>query len=292
MRNFLKNLVATFVCLSGIPILIRERVCRHRVAILLYHDPQPTIFAKHVAYLSRHYTLISLDTLVSAIHREDFSQIPPKSVVITIDDGHADNFELLPIFKQHQIRPTLYVCTQIVNTYRHFWFKIEGQSKAEKEKLKRLLNAERLAHLKRTDDFEPEIAFPDRQALNTAEIREMTESVDFQPHTQFHSILSQCTEAESKQEILESKTDLETLLGIECIHFSYPNGDYTEREIEIVKAGGFRSARTTEIGWNTLDTSPYQLKAIPITDDAGLTLFRAELTTIPQRLSRWLTSFR
>ena len=290
MRNFLKNLVAAFVCLSGMPILIREWVCRNRVAILLYHDPKPTIFAKHIAYLSRHYTLISLDTLVSAIHREDFTQIPPKSVVITIDDGHAGNFQLLPIFKQYQIRPTLYVCTQIINTHRHFWFKIEGQSKAEKERLKRLPNAERLANLKNTTDFEPEKTYPDRQALNRAEIKEMAERIDFQPHTQFHPILPRCTETECQQEILGSKTDLETLLNVECSHFSYPNGDYTDREIEIVKKGRFRSARTTDIGWNTQSTTPYQLKAIPIADDAGLNLFRAELTTIPQRLSGLVNS--
>ena len=290
MRNFLKNLIATFVCLSGVPLLVREWICKDRVAILMYHDPKPTAFAKHIAYLSRHYTFISLDTLVSSIHRKDFPQIPPKSVVITIDDGHAGNFELLPIFKQYHIRPTLYVCTQVVNTHRHFWFKIDGQSKAKKERLKRLSNAERLAHLKRTAEFEPDKSYPDRQALNIAEMKQMAESVDFQPHTRFHPILPRCTDAECEREILGCKSDLESLLGVECLHFSYPNGDYTEREIQIMKAGGFRSARTTEIGWNTLDTQPYRLKAIPITDDAGLTRFRAELTTIPQRLSRWVTS--
>ena len=290
MRNFLKIVVATFISLLGMPLIIREWVCRHRVAILLYHDPQPTVFDKHIAYLSRHYTVIPLDTLVTAIHRHDFSQMPPKSVVITIDDGHADNTALLPIFKQYGIRPTLYVCTQIVGTHRHFWFKIIGQSKAEKEQLKRMPNTERLASLKETTDFEPEKMYPERQALNMAEMKEMAAHVDFQPHTQFHPMLPRCTDPECQQEILGSKTDLETLLGIECSHFSYPNGDYTEREVEIVKAGGFRSARTTDLGWNTLDTSPYQLKAIPITDDARLTLFRAELTTIPQRLSRWVLS--
>ena len=166
MRNFLKNVMAAFVCLSGMPLLIREWVCRNRVTILLYHDPKPTVFAKHIAYLSRHYTVISLDTLVAAVHRKDFSQIRPKSVVITIDDGHAGNIELLPLFKEYHIRPTLYVCTQIIDTHRHFWFKIEGQSKGEKERLKRLSNVERLVHLKGTVDFEPEKVYSDRQALN------------------------------------------------------------------------------------------------------------------------------
>ena len=285
--NFVKNAVSTVLCLLGIPFIVREWLCRNRVAILMYHDVSPDVFAKHIAYLSRHYQIISLDTLVSAIYNKDFSEIPLKSAVITIDDGHAENYALLPIFKQHKIRPTIYVCTQIINTHRHFWFKIAKLSKKEKELLKKLPNAERLTHLKQAANFEGEKEYQDRQALNIDEITEMTQSVDFQPHTQFHPILPQCSEIECKQEILGSKTDLEKILGIECRHFSYPNGDYTEREIEIVKAGGFRSARTTDIGWNSIDTSPYQLKVIPISDDAGLIRFRAELTTIPQRLSRW-----
>ncbi len=288
--KILKNIVAALICLSGVHILIREWVCRNQVAILMYHDPKPTVFAKHLDYLSRHWTVISLETLVDAIYQKDFSRIPAKSVIITIDDGHAGNIELLHLFKQYRIRPTLFVCTQIINTYRHFWFKIEGQSKAEKERLKRLPNAKRLAHLKRTTDFEREKTYPDRQALNIVEMKEMVADVDFQPHTQFHPILPHCTETECRQEILGSKVDLEKLLGIECSHFSYPNGDYTEREIEIVKTAGFRSARTTDIGWNTLETAPYQLKTIPITDDAGLALFRAQLTTIPQRLGKWVHS--
>ena len=286
----LKNMVATLICLSGIHILIREFFCRNRVAILMYHDPKPMVFAKHIAYLSRHYTVVSLDTLVAAIYQKNFSRIPPKSVVITIDDGHAGNIELLPLFKQYRIRPTLFVCTQIINSYRHFWFKIEGQSKPERERLKQLPNAERLAHLKQTVDFEPEKVYPDRQALNIEELKAMKADVDFQPHTQSHPILPHCTETECRQEIIGSKADLERLLEIECSHFSYPNGDYTEREIEIVKTNGFRSARTTVIGWNTHKAAPYQLKTIPITDDAGFAPFRAQLTTIPQRLNQVLNS--
>ena len=290
LTNFAKNAISTVICLLGIPLLIREWVCRNRIAILLYHDVQPEVFAKHIVYLSRHYAIISLDILVSAIYKKDFSEIPPKSVVITIDDGHAGNFALLPIINQYRICPTIYVCTQIINTHRHFWFKFARQSKKVKERLKKLLNAKRLASLKQEVDFEPEKEYQDRQALDIEEMKQMKQDVDFQPHTQFHPILPQCTETECKQEILGSKMDLEKYLGIERLHFSYPNGDYTEREIEIVKAAGYRSARTTDLGWNSISTPPYKLKAIPISDNAGLIRFRAELTTIPQRLGKWVNS--
>ena len=286
MRQFLKNVIASVIYLSGMPFLIREWLCRDKVAILMYHDAEPVVFRKHLAYLARHYTFISLDRLVDAIYQSDFSQIPPKSLVMTIDDGHAGNFALLPIFKEFGLRPTLYVCTQLINTHRHFWFKIAGISKKDKAQLKRITNEERLARLKQDAAFEQEKEFLERQALNLAELTAMAPHVDFQPHTQFHPILPQCTATECEQEILESKRDLERLLGGTCNHFSYPNGDYSAREIAVVTAAGFRSARTTEIGWNTVKTAPYRLKSIPMTDDAGFLLFRAELTGIPQRLFR------
>lgn len=289
LANFIKSTVSTVICLFGIPLLVRW-MCKNKVAILLYHDVSPGVFTKHLEYLSRHYKIITLDTLVLAIHSNDFSQIAPKSVVITIDDGHASNISLLSIIKQYRICPTVYLCTQIINTNRHFWFRIPHQSKRKKEHLKRLSNTERLALLKEATDFEPEKEYQDRQALNKDEIHQMMDSVDFQPHTQFHPILPNCNDIEATQEILDSKTDLEKLLGKECVHFSYPNGDYSQREIEIVKSGGFRSARTSDIGWNTPQTYPYQLKAIPISDDAGPMRFRAELTTVPQRISRWVNS--
>lgn len=286
MRKLIKNIIATLICFSGIPLLIRECISKNRVAILMYHDVSADVFERHIAYLSRHYSIIPLDSLVTAICQQDFSQIPMKSVVITIDDGYAGNFTLLPIVKRYNIRPTIYVCTQIINTHRHFWFKVAGQTKSERERLKRVDNTKRLEHLKQHADFEQERTYPERQALNINEIKEMSEVVHFQPHTQFHPILTHCSESECKQEILGSKIDLENLLGSECIHFSYPNGDYTEREERIVREGGFRSARTTKIGWNTNRTPVYQLMVIPIADDAGNFLFRAQLTTIPQRINK------
>lgn len=287
IANFIKNAISAVILLFGVPFLIREWFCKNKVAVLLYHDVQPEIFTKHIDYLFRHFNIISLDLLVTAIHNKDLSEIPPKSVVITIDDGYAGNIALLPIIMQYDISPTIYVCTQIINTNRHFWFRIPTLSKREKERLKKIPNSERLKYLLQTSNFEPESDYQDRHALSINEMKQMIHNVDFQPHTQFHPILPQCTKSECKQEILGSKTDLEKLMNIECYHFSFPNGDYTEREIEFVKTAGYSSARTVDIGWNKSDTSPYKLKAIPISDDAGPIRFRAELTGIPQQIVKW-----
>ena len=64
------------------------------MVIISYHNPKPKIFKKHIEYLKKNYNFISLDKLVDAIHNKDWSAIPSKSLVITIDDGWKENYLL------------------------------------------------------------------------------------------------------------------------------------------------------------------------------------------------------
>jgi len=278
----IKEILAIAIRLSGIPFLIREVLCRNKATILMYHAPKPDVFAKHLTYLSKRYHFITLDSLVDAIRNRDWSKITPKSLVITIDDGHAGNYALTALFKRYNIRPTIYICTQIINTHRHFWFKADGlrerRYKKYRESLKRTSNQKRLARLKAEYGFEPQKGFPDRQALNRRELVDMAPYVDFQVHTQFHPILTTCTDGACQKEIWGCKRDLEALLNIKCDHFSYPNGDYTEREIDIVKQCGYKSARTSDGGWNDIHTHPYRLKAMDITNDASINQLIAQMS--------------
>ncbi len=100
--------------------------------ILLYHrvanletDPQllsvsPEHFAGQLEYLSDHYTLISLSALGRAIEAK---KIPDKSVVITFDDGYADNFlNAKPILEKYAIPATVFVASGYVGSNREFWW--------------------------------------------------------------------------------------------------------------------------------------------------------------------------
>ena len=87
-----------------------------------------------------------------------------------------------------------------------------------------------------------------------------------------------------KDEIFTSKKQIEKLTQTECLHFCYPNGDYNDDIIEMVKRAGYHSARTIDVGWNDLDSDPYKLKITGITDDASLNKVIAQLTGIPMFL--------
>jgi hypothetical protein len=113
--------------------------------------------------------------------------------------------------------------------------------------------------------------------------------VDFQAHSRFHPILTRCEADECEEEITGSRLEVGALLGGDCTHFAYPNGNYGAREIEFVKAAGFKTARTCDIGWNDSRTDPYRLRTIIITDNASRSWFAAQLTGVPVFL-RYLRS--
>lgn len=281
----LKNLVGFFVRFSGISLLLRY-LLKHKVIIIYYHNPRPQILEMHLRYLSQRYNIIALDTMVEAIYSGEWSKLPPRSLVITLDDGYKENFNLLAIFKQYNIVPTIYVCSQIVGTCRQFWFKLPI---AEKEpQLWQYMNRTRLQYLAQEYEFQPtrEYAEQDRQALSEEEITLMKDYVDFQVHTRFHPILTKCSQNECEEEIADAKKEVEEMIGRKCKHFSYPRGVYSDRETELVKKAKYASARTCDVGWNDAKTNPYKLKTIAVPDDASIAWLVFQFTRIPQYLRR------
>jgi len=274
LMGTIKEMIGIIIRFSGMSFLIREILCRNKVTIIFYHSPKDSIFKRHIDYLSKHYNFISLNKLVNAIYRRDWSDIPPKGLVVTIDDGYKGVYNLLEIFKAYCICPTIYICSHIINTNRKFWWEAGFYNF---QKLKKYKNTNRLKILRNKLGYEEQHEYPTRQALNIKEIKEMSPYVDFQSHSMFHPILTTCTDKESKEEIEGSKNYLENLLNKEIKHYSYPNGDYADREIEYLKNCGYKSARTIDIGWNSINTNPYKLKAMGIDDNASINVLCGQI---------------
>jgi peptidoglycan/xylan/chitin deacetylase (PgdA/CDA1 family) len=279
----LRELIALAIRLPGLPRLIRNTYARNKVTIILYHDPRPEIFERHMAYLSKRYRFITFDNLLSAIESRDWHRIPPKALIVTFDDGHRGNYALLDIFKRYGLCPTIYLVTQVVGTLRHFWFCHPG---VDCNPIIQLQTEIRSRILRDQYAFDPLNEYPadQRHALSRDEIEEMKDYVDFQPHTQFHPILPLTPDDESRREIADSKRDIESLLGRRCNHFSYPNGQYSSRDIEYVRQAGFLTARTIDVGWNDLRTDPLRLKITGVTDDASVNILAAQLSGITMYL--------
>ncbi len=278
LRSIFKEVSAFLIRYCGIPWFIRNNYAKNKATIIVYHNPKRDVLERHLDYLSMRYNFITLHMLIGAIYSQNWANIPPKSLVITFDDGHRGNFELLKVFQKYNVIPTIYICSQIVNTNRHFWFKKPDAD--FKKNLKKYNHSKRLMLLKKNIGFTLNMEYPEeeRQALNKEEMILMKDYVDFQSHSLFHPVMATCPNDECRKEIFESKEDIETLLNKDCRHFSYPAGNYTEREIELLKKAGYLSARTIDVGWNNLNTDPYMLKTTGIADNASINWLSVQLT--------------
>jgi len=278
VKALAKNLLWMLVRFSGLPWLIREVAMRNKAGIVVYHDPDPKLFRKHIRYLHKHYHLIPLSQLVQAIHHQNWSNMPEKALVITIDDGHKRNYALLDTIREFQLQPTIFACSHIVDTHRHYWW-MNGYS--NNISLKTLPRKEMLNRLHDEVGYTPQKNYSNRQALSHEEIQAMQAAgVDFQAHTCFHPILPNCSAEESWREINECKHKLAHMTNKSVEHFAYPNGDYSDREIKHVKQAGYQSARSMDFGWNTLNTDLFKLKVFEINEEVGINKLVAQLTGV------------
>jgi peptidoglycan/xylan/chitin deacetylase (PgdA/CDA1 family) len=109
-----------------------------------------------------------------------------------------------------------------------------------------------------------------RQALSCDEIAEMKSLVDFQSHGVFHPVLPACSDERARCEVFESKKTLEHRWGLEICALAYPNGDYSDREISLLRSAGYTCGLTLDPGFNDSATDSFCLRRIPLPDDAGI----------------------
>jgi peptidoglycan/xylan/chitin deacetylase (PgdA/CDA1 family) len=285
MLKIIREFLGWLVRASGIFFVLYRKQRRKTAIILVYHDPSPETFERHAAYLSRRFTFVSLDLVINALEKKQWSDLPSRACVVTFDDGHAGNYKLLPFFKKYSMMPTIFLCSAIVNTNRRFWWK-SGIGSAEP--FKHVSNAEMLARLKRQTGFGPEKEYADRQALSAEEIAALSPYVEFGSHTRFHPILTNCDDIECMKEIADSKKEIERLTGKETRHFAYPNGNYSHREIAMVKKAGYASARTICFGYVSAGSDLYALRAVEIDDMASVNVLCAEFVGLNAVLKKLL----
>jgi peptidoglycan/xylan/chitin deacetylase (PgdA/CDA1 family) len=263
LKPLAKRLAFGLLRYGGVAALARNIRQRNRVTILFYHDPDAASFERHMRLLSSMYTIIPLGDYVDAVGRGSLRDLPPKPMVVTFDDGWAGNRELLPVFRSYGIRPTIFVSTSIVGTDRHFWW--TECEPADRARLKTLPTAEMIAEL-RAMGFEETKAYPKRQALSIEELDELRPYVDFQLHGRFHPILPNSDDDRARDEILGGRDEFVRLFGVPPTVLAYPNGDFSEREVNLAEEAGLGLAVTITPGSNSLRTPPYALRRMSVSE--------------------------
>ncbi len=253
---------------SGLPFLFREVVQKQRVTIVMMHNISLPAAKQAFRYWKRHYNTVSMQDYLNARNKESGYKLPEKPLILTFDDGHKGNYKLIPLIKELKMPVTIFLCSEIVGTNRHFWFLHEG---CDSDKLKKTDDENRIEELTK-NGFSETKEYPMRQALSGDEILAMKKSplIDLQSHTRFHPILTKCTQQKASYEVSSSKETLEKRYHLDITGFAYPNGDYGEREIEMVKKAGYEYAISTTPGYNSLKTDLFKLKRLSVNDSENL----------------------
>ncbi len=268
------------------------------VAVLMYHSVLDNeeeqrlvlggightrkVFREQIEAIARHYDPISLDDLLSFV-REGKS-VPTRAVVVTFDDGYADNLEVaVPILNQVGVPATFYITVDCVETARPPWpsrlrypfFTTKERTWRDEGKLWALDDddSRSRAYLKACDDCAKltgaaQDEFVDRieRELNAAipgstetkmltwdQVRALRKKGHIVgSHTMTHPNMAYVPVEDARRELLQSKQKLDAQMGEPITHFSYPCPalwpHWNSETLAISKEIGYETAVTTEGG--------------------------------------------
>ena len=217
-----------------------SRAIRHkkRITIITYHsvtpDPHkyaitPPAFLNQLSFINENYDIIKLSEIAKAF--SDNAK-PVRQLVITFDDAFENFYEFAyPTLQRFSIPCTIFVPSGLIGR-NNVW-----------DSHKRL---------------SPKIQIMNKQQLMALR---GDGSVDFGSHTIDHVSMRNLSLHEMRRQAVDSKKELEDILGLKIHMFSYPYGqlnDVSKRTTNILSEAGYNIAVTTR--WGTLQTRQQMLE--------------------------------
>lgn len=200
------------------------------VLSIYLHNPEPAPFERLVKLLHRlGFRFISLSDLSSQLLERRFKH--RRQVFVSFDDGWRDNLKLLPIIEKYQVPVTIFVTVNTMTEGTFWWeyiLKTQGYDALVK------LKAGDYDILKeQVRRASSELSLP-RSAITVDELKFLSRNrwVTIGSHTMSHPLLDKLDDADMVYEITESKRILSDLCGYPITAFSYPNGNFTSREVK------------------------------------------------------------
>jgi peptidoglycan/xylan/chitin deacetylase (PgdA/CDA1 family) len=78
------------------------------------------VFDECLAFFKRHYALVTLDDVKASF--EGARRLPPRSLLITFDDGFADNSDYaLPLLRKHGAPATVFISSDVIGRNERLW---------------------------------------------------------------------------------------------------------------------------------------------------------------------------
>jgi peptidoglycan/xylan/chitin deacetylase (PgdA/CDA1 family) len=265
------------------------------------HDPAMFVtmrtFEEHIRELKKSFEIVPLEMIV---HNGDKSR---RLCAITFDDGWSDNYDYaFPILKKYKVPATIFLTANLISTKKTFWFEnllnIAKKSMEQGRQIEFIEYFRKLVPSWKARGLEIEQLYELTDALkklpsgdldgimheacqelgisldsnsdimNWDQIREMSEhGVMFGSHGLNHCILTRLDTKNKTHEIVDSLTILKKAGIAVTPFFSYPNGDWDDEALDIVRNAGYKGAVTTRLGLVDSETNPHRINRIGVHED-------------------------
>jgi peptidoglycan/xylan/chitin deacetylase (PgdA/CDA1 family) len=189
---------------------------------------------------------------------DKIADIPLRGVIITFDDGYADNFAAFEELARRSMRATWFVVSRDIG-------KQSGWQDAGQKT---------------------------RPMLDRSQLVEMhSAAMEIGAHGRTHTRLTKLDDLSLGGEVAGSKEDIEGMLGIEVDSFAYPYGDFDDRTVAAVRNAGYRKACITRPGWLNSDPDMLRIRRISIFAQDNLSAFARKLALADNDV-RWRRMLR
>ena len=238
---------------------VRRRLAPHEwrqlargVPVLLYHafseDDESSRFVVTRRVFARHMRLLSL-LRFKVLPYGEFARLicdgqlpPPRTAVLTVDDGYADTGDIAAaILERYGFGATIFLVSGRLGA-------VNDWSRAAPLRGRELLSMEQLDPLRRR-------------------------GIEFGAHTRTHPCLPDVADETVTEEVESSRLDLEQALQAPIRTFAYPYGRLDDRTVAAVRRAGFLSACTTEPRLARLDDDPLLIPRLEIKGGESLWRF-------------------
>lgn len=206
------------------------------------------------------YKVISLPELVRGYSASVL--MPPRAVILTFDDGYADNHaEALPVLRRYKFPATFFLVSGAI-----------GSSC--------------------TWSTDPNLA--GRRMMTQTQIRQLlAEGMNIGAHTVSHTSLTAGSRKDPASDARISREDLEHRFHRRITTFAYPFGDCDSQAVTAVARAGFHAACGSRSGRNDPATSLFELRRVEVRGTDSLARFMTMLCSATRRRpTRWATLSR
>ncbi|WP_321516722.1 polysaccharide deacetylase family protein [Marinifilum fragile] len=242
-----------------------------KVLSIYFHNPSFVLFKGIIGFLlSKGFKFISEDEYFQIISRE--KDIEGRTVFVSFDDGWKGNLKLISVLEKYQIPATFFIPVRPVIT-GNFWWEYAAKVVEENPEFKSVEELKKLSNDRRMKLIRNAASRYDlkRSCIELSELKRLSENslITIGSHTYHHPITIKCSDAELNFEYRESKKTLEEWLSVEINSFSFPNGDYNQRDLDLLKKYNYKMAFTVNPELNSNIISEFQIPRVSINSNGG-----------------------